>query len=88
MGRKSDAELRADLMEALDAIPAVNAAEIEVLVDGGMVTLNGHVDTHQTRFHVERVARRVPGMRGLQINIRPTAHGLKSQIYRTRNIRS
>ena len=87
MGRKSDAELRADLMEALDAIPAVNAAEIEVLVDGGMVTLNGHVDTHQTRFHVERVARRVPGMRGLQINVRPTAHVLKSHLNRPRNIR-
>jgi osmotically-inducible protein OsmY len=77
MVRKTDAELRADVMEVLDSIPAVNAADIDVLVDGGMVTLNGHVDTHQTRFHVERMARRVSGMRGLQINIRPNVVALK-----------
>ncbi len=68
---KSDAELKADLMERLDAIPAVNASEIEVNVDNGMVILSGHVDTHQTRFQVERTARRVSGMRGLEIKVRP-----------------
>lgn len=69
---RTDAELKADLMEKIDAIPSVNVADIEVFVDHGMVTLNGHVDTHQTRFQVERTARRVPGMRGLQINIKPS----------------
>ncbi|MDO9166506.1 BON domain-containing protein [Rhodoferax sp.] len=69
---KTDAELKADLMERLDAIPAVNASEIEVMVDNGMVTLSGQVDTHQTRFQVERTARRVPGMRGLEIKVKPT----------------
>lgn len=68
---KSDAELKADLMERLDAIPAVNASDIEVNVDNGMVTLSGHVDTHQTRFQVERTARRVSGMRGLEIKVKP-----------------
>lgn len=68
---KTDAELKADLMERLDAIPAVNASEIEVMVDNGMVTLSGQVDTQQTRFQVERTARRVPGMRGLEIKVRP-----------------
>lgn len=85
MVKKSDSELRADLMEVLDSIPTVNAADIEVLVDGGMVTLNGKVDTHQTRFHVERMARRVSGMRGLQINIRPSSNVLKRPIQHTRN---
>ncbi|MBT9505072.1 BON domain-containing protein [Rhodoferax sp.] len=68
---KTDAELKADLMERLDAIPTVNASDIDVIVTNGMVTLNGQVDTHQTRFQVERTARRIHGMRGLQINIRP-----------------
>ena len=68
---KTDAGLKADLMERLDAIPAVNGSEIEVLVDNGMVILSGEVDTHETRFQVERTARRVPGMRGLEIKIRP-----------------
>lgn len=68
---KSDAELKADLMEKLDAIPAISEAHIEVFVEGGMVTLNGQVDTHQTRFQVEKTARRTAGIRGLQINIKP-----------------
>jgi len=68
---KTDAELKADLMERLDAIPAVNASEIEVIVDNGMVTLSGEVDTNQTKFQVEKTARRVSGMRGLEIKVRP-----------------
>jgi osmotically-inducible protein OsmY len=69
---RTDAELKADLMERLDAIPAVNASDIEVFVDNGMVTLSGQVDTHQTRFQVERTARRVSGVRGLEIRVRPS----------------
>lgn len=68
---KSDAELKADLMEQLDAIPAVGSSDIEVIVDNGMVTLSGQVDTTQTKFQVERTARRVSGMRGLEIKVRP-----------------
>ncbi len=68
---RSDADLKADLMERLDAIPAISSSDIEVHVDNGMVTLKGQVDTHQTRFQVERTARRVAGMRGLEINVRP-----------------
>jgi osmotically-inducible protein OsmY len=68
---RTDAELKADLMERLDAIPAVNASDSEVNVDNGMVTLSGEVDSHQTRFQVERTARRVSGMRGLEIKERP-----------------
>ena len=74
---KTDSELKADLMERLDAIPSVNASELEVLVHNGMVTLNGQVDTYQTRFQVERTARRVGGMRGLQINIKPGQAGVR-----------
>lgn len=74
---KTDAELKADLMERLDAIPAVGFSDIEVDVDNGMVTLSGQVDTNQTRFQVERTARRIPGMRGLAINIKPGHPGAK-----------
>jgi hypothetical protein len=70
---KTDAELRADLMERLDAIPAIGGSDIEVLVDNGMVTLSGQVDTQQTKFQVERTARRVMGMRGLTVNVKPQA---------------
>lgn len=72
---RTDADLKADLMERLDAIPSVNGSEIEIQVDQGMVTLSGEVDTHQTRFQVERAARRVAGMRGLDINLKANAAG-------------
>jgi osmotically-inducible protein OsmY len=67
---RTDADLKADLMECLDAIPAVNASDIVVDVDNGMARLSGKVDTHQTRFQVERTARRIAGLRGLEINLR------------------
>jgi len=69
---RTDAELMTDLMELFDAIPSVDVSDIDVHVDNGMVTLIGEVDTHQTRFQVERAARKVVGLRGLQIQIRPT----------------
>ena len=68
---RTDSELKADLMERLDAIPAISASDIQISVDDGLVTLSGEVDTHQTRFQVERTARRVAGLRGLEIRIRP-----------------
>jgi osmotically-inducible protein OsmY len=71
MAMRSDADLKADLMERLDAIPAINASDIEVDVDNGLVTLSGQVDTQQTRFQVERMARRIAGLRGLELNIKP-----------------
>jgi osmotically-inducible protein OsmY len=73
MSQQSDDDVKANLMEVLDCIPAVNACDLNVQVKGGMVTLSGQVDTHQTRFHIERLARRVRGVRGLQLNIQPKA---------------
>ena len=68
---RTDAELKADVMERLDAIPAVSASDIEVDVDAGVVTVSGIVDTQQTRFQVERTARRVPGIRSLAVSLSP-----------------
>ena len=68
---RTDAELKADVMERLDAIPAVSASDIEVDVDAGVVTVSGIVDTQQTRFQVERTARRVPGIRSLAVSLKP-----------------
>lgn len=80
MVKKSDSDLRADLLDTLSTIPSVDPDQLEILVDDGIVTLNGRVDTHQTRFHVERMARRVDGIRGMHINIRPTVNPLRSHI--------
>jgi osmotically-inducible protein OsmY len=74
---KTDSELKADLMELLDAIPAVNAADIDIYVEHGMVTLSGLVDTHQTMSQLERTARRVSGIRGLEIKVKPMQTGVR-----------
>lgn len=74
---KTDSELKADLMELLDANPAVNAAEIDIYVEDGMVVLSGQVDTHQTVSQLERTARRVSGIRGLEIKVKPMHTGLR-----------
>ena len=70
MSMRTDEDLEADLIERLDAIAAVQDADIEILVQNGMVTLRGDVDTQQTKFQVERTAKRVSGMRGLDIKLR------------------
>ncbi len=69
---RTDSELKADLLERLDAIPSLETSDLQVYVDSGMVTLQGQVDTHQTRFQVERAARKVAGVRGLQVHITPS----------------
>ncbi|MCF8156948.1 MAG: BON domain-containing protein [Rhodoferax sp.] len=86
MTQQSDDDVKSNLMEILDCIPAVNANDIDVQVSGGMVTLTGKVDTHQTRFHIERLARRVRGVRGLQINIRPSAMLLNGKPHKSGKI--
>ncbi len=73
----SDSEMKADLIGRLDAIPSVDATDVEIEVDHGMVTLTGRVDTHQTRFQIERAARKIAGVRGLQINIAPRSGTVK-----------
>lgn len=67
----TDAEMRNDLLERLDNIPSVRSADLDVSVDNGMVTLHGHVDTHQARLEVESVAKRVAGIRGVKNHLKP-----------------
>ena len=73
----TDFELKSALLERIDAIPSLNASDIEVVVNDGIVELNGEVSSNQLRFQVERTARRIAGIRGLQVNIRSYQHGGK-----------
>ena len=68
---KTDEEIRADVMGLLDAIPAVSPDDVVVEVDDGTVTLSGKVDSHQTRFQVERVVKRMPGKQALVTRLAP-----------------
>jgi osmotically-inducible protein OsmY len=82
----SDTELKAALMRSLRAMLGGHPWPLEVEVDRGMVTVSGQVDTHHTRFQVERAVRRVDGIRSLQLNIRPTQAGARRGDWQRRTL--
>jgi osmotically-inducible protein OsmY len=81
MTTKSDDQIKTEVLVLFDTIASVTKGNIQVAVDGGIVTLTGRVDTHQTRFHVERLTRQVSGMRGVQIHIRPDSDPTRKQLH-------
>jgi osmotically-inducible protein OsmY len=64
---KTDAQLKLDVIQALESEPAVHAAPIGAKVDGGMVTLAGHVRSLAESWYAERAVRRVPGVLALSV---------------------
>lgn len=68
---KSDEDIQAHVKSLLATIPSVNPDHVSVQVDDAVVTLTGTVDSHQTRFQVERAVARVPGTKGMVTRIAP-----------------
>lgn len=69
--------LRQDILDELEFEPSINAAEIGITVDNGVVTLTGHVRTYAEREAAERVVRRVKGVRGIAQEIEVRIFGSK-----------
>ncbi|MBY5454156.1 BON domain-containing protein [Rhizobium leguminosarum] len=69
----NDSKLRQDIIEELDFEPSVDAANIGVAVESGIVVLTGHVATYLQKTRVEDVVRRVKGVTGIaqEIEVRP-----------------
>ena len=68
-----DKVLRDNILAALDWDPSINATEIGVTVDKGVVTLTGHVQTYPERFTAEKIVKNVRGVRAVaqEIEVRP-----------------
>jgi osmotically-inducible protein OsmY len=66
---KSDSQLKKDVLEELKWEPSVNATHLGVEVNDGIVTLAGHVDSYAEKFHAERAAQRVAGVRALAVEM-------------------
>jgi osmotically-inducible protein OsmY len=66
---KTDAQLRADVMDELEWDPSVNAAHIGVMVNDGVVTLAGHLESHMEKRAAERAVRHVAGVRGIALDL-------------------
>jgi osmotically-inducible protein OsmY len=64
-GEMSAKQLRTDILDALDWEPSIEAPNIGVAVDNGVVTLTGHVQTLAQKVKAEEVVKRIRGVRGI-----------------------
>src|SRR5271165_3186381 len=61
----SDITLRQNIQDELEFEPSIDAANIGVAVDGGVVTLTGHVGSYAEKVAAERVVLHVKGVRAV-----------------------
>jgi osmotically-inducible protein OsmY len=61
----TDKILRQTIIDELDFEPSVDAANIGVAVDNGVVTLTGHVASFAEKIAAERAVQRVKGVRAI-----------------------
>lgn len=68
-----DIDIRQDVLDALEFEPSLDAADIGVAVEAGVVTLTGHVPTYAEKLKAEQIVIGVKGVRGLaqEIEVRP-----------------
>jgi len=62
---KKDSELQHDVLAELEWEPTIDAAEIGVSVEGGIVTLNGAVKRLPEKWAAEDAAFRIAGVKGI-----------------------
>jgi osmotically-inducible protein OsmY len=67
--KKSDAELKADVLAELNYEPGVQVTNIGVLVKNGAVTLNGYVTNYGEKWHAVRATKRVAGVHAIADDI-------------------
>lgn len=66
---RTDNELKHDVLEELEWEPSINAAQIGVIADDGIVTLTGYVPNFVEKMHAERVVKMVKGVRAIANDI-------------------
>ncbi len=68
-----DSMLRQNIIDELEFEPMVDAANIGVTVDRGIVTLTGHVATYAEKVAAEAVVTKIKGVKGIaeEIEVRP-----------------
>jgi osmotically-inducible protein OsmY len=75
----SDKLLRQHVMDELEFEPSIDAADIGVTAENGVVTLSGHVPSYSQKLAAERAAWRVKGVKAIaeKIEVRfPTSQKL------------
>ena len=74
----TDTELRQMILDELEFEPSIDAADIGVAVEDGVITLTGHVPTYAQRTTTETIVARIKGVRGIaqEIEVRPAGTNL------------
>jgi osmotically-inducible protein OsmY len=75
---KSDVEIKQDVIDELDWDPAIDATELGVAVDDGVVTLTGWVDGYLAKLAAEAAAQRIAGVRAVANEIAVKAIGTRT----------
>lgn len=73
--RRSDERIREEACEALYLDRRIDASEIEVAVEAGIITLQGQVDSRDTKRAVERCVEDIPGVTDVQNRLRVNDFG-------------
>ncbi|HVT14252.1 MAG TPA: BON domain-containing protein [Fimbriimonadaceae bacterium] len=63
--RREDQDLRQSVLDELECEPSIEANTIGVMVENGVVTLTGRVESFTKKLTVERCAQRVPGVKAV-----------------------
>jgi len=83
-GERTDADIAAAAVRALEWDALVPVDKIKITVSKGWVTLEGEVDWHYQKEDAERVVRRLTGVKGVSnliaVKERPTPSELKEKI--------
>ncbi|HEX9721330.1 MAG TPA: BON domain-containing protein [Ramlibacter sp.] len=66
---KTDAQLKADVTDELTWDAAVKATGVGVMVENGVVTLTGHLDSFAEKHAIEHAVRRAAGVRGIALEL-------------------
>ena len=77
--KKSDGDLRNDVLAELKWEPSVKEAEIGVAVKEGIVTLTGFVDSYSEKWAAERATKKVSGVKAVAEEIQVKLPGLSER---------
>src|SRR5215207_3918699 len=73
----NDKMLRQLVIDELDFEPSIDAANIGVAAEGGVITLTGHVETYPEKLAAEEAAKRVKGVKAIAQEIEVRYAGAK-----------
>ncbi|CAN1210138.1 BON domain-containing protein [Tumidithrix helvetica PCC 7403] len=67
--KRTDAELKADILSELEYEPSVKVTDIGVLVNNGTVTLNGYATSYDEKWKAVRAVKRIVGVKAIADDI-------------------